>query len=66
MRHFPQERFIYEICWLFVSKSGKNILKTIAKSFRMAGKADISHDKNVSPQAVTSFKTTGKINDFES
>lgn len=66
MRHFPQERFIYEICWLFVSQPGKNIFKTITKSSRMAGNADASRDKNVSLHSITSFKTKGKINHFES
>jgi len=47
MRHFPQERFIYEICWLFVPQPGKHIFKTIIKSSRMAEKADVSQDKNV-------------------
>ena len=65
MRYFPQERFIYEICWLFVSQPGKNIFKTI-KSSRMAGNADVSRDKNVSLHSITSFKTKGKINHFES
>ena len=51
---------------MFVSQSEKNILKTITKSSPTAGKVDINQDKNVSPQAIISFKTKGKINDFES
>ena len=50
----------------FVSQPGKNIFKTITKSSRMAGNADASRDKNVSLHSITSFKTKGKINHFES
>ena len=60
MRHFPQERFIYEICWLFVSQPGKNIFKTITKSSRMAGNADVTQDKNVSQHGTTCSKLKEK------
>ena len=61
MRHFPQGGFIYEICWLFLSQPGKNIFRTMTKSSRMAGNADVSRDKNVSLHSITSFKTKGKM-----
>ena len=32
----------------------------------MAGNADVSRDKNVSLHSITSFKTKGKLNHFES
>ena len=44
----------------------KIFFKTITKSSRMAGNADVSQDKNVSLHGITSFKTKGKLNHFES